>query len=261
MSAAKATDGSKLAYEVHGTGPREVVLIHGWAMSGSVWDDLLLHLSVEGLKVVVVDLRGAGASDKPATGYSIGRYAEDVLAVADHAGLKRFAVVGHSMGGQVAQWLAATEPLRIESLCLLNSVPARGFTIPPDAATLFTAAGGNADLLLKVIDMSVRTLTPKQREKLLQVAMSVTPPAVAEAFDAFTRAHFEDKLTAITCPTLVVATDDPFMTPALLREQVVRKIRGARQAYLPGPGHYPQIEKARETAALLEAFLVGAQQR
>jgi pimeloyl-ACP methyl ester carboxylesterase len=259
MSAAKATDGSKLAYEVHGTGTRGVVLIHGWAMASGVWDETLMHLSVEGLKVVVVDLRGAGASDKPLTGYSIGRYADDVLAVADHAGLKTFTAIGHSMGGQVAQWLAATEPARIEALALINSVPARGFTIPPDAATLFTSSGGNADLLLKVIDMSVRTLTPKQREKMLQLAMSVAPGAVSESFDAFTRAHFEDKLAAINCPTLVVATDDPFMTPALLREQVARKIRGARQAYLPGPGHYPQMEKAREMAALLEAFLVGAQ--
>jgi non-heme chloroperoxidase len=258
MSAAKAADGSKLAYQVHGTGSRGVVLIHGWAMSAGLWDDTLLHLSLEGLKVVVVDLRGAGESDKPSTGYSIGGYAEDVLAVAEHAGLTRFSVVGHSMGGQVAQWLACTAPEKIEALCLLCSVPARGFRVPPEAAALFSASGGNADLIAKVIDMSVRTLTSKQREKMVQLGLGVAPGAVAEGFDAFTTTHFEDKLTAITCPTLVIATDDPFLTPALLREQVQRKIRGARQAYLPGPGHYPQIEKSRETAALLEAFLVGA---
>lgn len=257
MTAAKATDGSKLSYQVHGTGAHGVVLVHGWAMSGAVWDDVLLHLSQEGLKLVVVDLRGAGGSDKPATGYSIGRYGEDVLAVADHAGLKSFTLIGHSMGGLVAQWIAATEPRRVNAMMLINTVPARGLNIPPDAAALFSNAGGKADAMGMVVDMSCRALTPKGREKLVGIATEVAAGAVAESFDAWTRAHFEDKLAGISCPTLVVATDDPFLTPSLLREAVARKIRGAREAYLPGPGHYPQVEKPRETAALMEAFLVG----
>jgi non-heme chloroperoxidase len=257
MTAAKATDGSKLAYQVHGTGAHGVVLVHGWAMSGAVWDDVLLHLSQEGLKLVVVDLRGAGASDKPPTGYSIGRYAEDVLAVADQVGLKTFTLIGHSMGGAIAQWLAATEPRRVSAMMLINTVPARGLNVPPDAAALFSGAGGKPELMGQVVDMSCRALTPKGREKLVRIAVEVAPGAVAESFDAWTRAHFEDKLASISCPTLVVATDDPFLTPSLLREAVARKIRGAREAYLPGPGHYPQVEKPRETAALMEAFLVG----
>lgn len=258
MTAATAQDGSRLAYQVHGTGGRGVMLIHGWAMAGALWDELLVQLSHEGLKVVVPDLRGAGASDKPPTGYSVGRYAEDVLAVADHAGLKgAFTLVGHSMGGLIAQWLAVTEPGRVAALMLMNPVPARGLNVPPEAAALFSGAGGKAEPMGKVLDMSCRMLPPKAREKLLHLAVEVGPGAVAESFDAWTRSHFEDKLSAVGCPTLVMATDDPFLTPSLLREAVARKIRGARQAYLPGPGHYPQVEKPRETAALVEAFLVG----
>jgi pimeloyl-ACP methyl ester carboxylesterase len=257
MTAAKASDGSKLAYQVHGTGAHGVVLVHGWAMSGALWDDVLMQLSLEGLKLVVVDLRGSGGSDKPPTGYSIGRFGEDVLAVADHAGLKTFSIIGHSMGGLIAQWIAATEPARVTALMLINPVPARGLNVPPDAAALFSGAGGKADAMGMVIDMSCRALTPKGREKLLAISVEVAPGAVAESFDAWTHAHFEDKLPAISCPTLVVGNDDPFLTPALLREAVARKIRGARQAYMPGSGHYPQVEKPRETAALMEAFLVG----
>lgn len=258
MTAATAQDGSRLAYQVHGTGTRAVVLVHGWAMAGAVWDELLAHVSLEGLRVVVPDLRGAGASDKPPTGYSIGRYGEDVLAVADHAGLKgSFTVVGHSMGGLIAQWLAATEPRRVASMMLVNPVPARGLNVPHEAAALFSGAGGKAEAMGQVLDMSCRMLPPRARERLVRLAVEVGPGAVAESFDAWTRAHFEDKLAGVTCPALVMATDDPFLTPSLLREAVVRKIRGARQAYLPGPGHYPQVEKPRETAALVEAFLAG----
>ena len=258
MTQARAQDGSKLAYRVLGTGAHGVVLVHGWSMSGAVWDDLLNHVSVEGLKLVVPDLRGNGESDRPSTGYSIGRFADDVLACADSAGLGAFTVIGHSMGGQVAQWLAATAPERVRAMLLLNSVPARGILLAPDAAALLSHAAGNAQSMAAVFDMACRALTPKAKEKLVRLATAACEGAIVEGFDAWSRAHFEDKLAQIRCPTLVVATDDPMITPVLLREAVARRIRGARQVYLPGPGHYPQVERPKETAAIVEAFLAGA---
>lgn len=258
MTTARAPDGATIAYRVLGTGTQGVVLVHGWSMAGAVWDELLKLLSVEGLKVVVPDLRGNGESDKPATGYSVGRFADDVLAVADAAGLKSFSVIGHSMGGQVAQWLAATSPQRVRSMLLMNTVPARGMLLPPDATALIGSAAGNAQAFGKILDMVCRALPPKQREKLVQLALAASPGAITEGFDAWSRAHFEDQLASIRCPTLVLATDDPLITPVLLREAVARRIRGARQAYLPGPGHYPQVERPKETTAIVEAFLAGA---
>ena len=65
-------------------------------------------------------------------------------------------------------------------------------------------------------------------------------------------------LDMVVAPTLVVATDDPFLPPAFLRQAVVQPIRGARMTHLPGPGHYPQVERPHETAALVGAFLAGS---
>ena len=58
--------------------------------------------------------------------------------------------------------------------------------------------------------------------------------------------------------TLVVATDDPFLPPALQRAEIQQRITGARFAYLPGPGHYPLNERPLETAAIVSAFLAGS---
>ena len=58
---------------------------------------------------------------------------------------------------------------------------------------------------------------------------------------------------------LVLATDDPFTPPDLLRKAIVSKIARASLAYLPGPGHYPTAERPRETAAVLRAFLTPLQ--
>jgi pimeloyl-ACP methyl ester carboxylesterase len=54
-----------------------------------------------------------------------------------------------------------------------------------------------------------------------------------------------------------VGTDDPFLPQPFLRAEVIEKIKGSRFAYLAGPGHYVQVERPRETAAIVEAFLAA----
>ncbi|HNK47222.1 MAG TPA: alpha/beta hydrolase, partial [Pseudomonadota bacterium] len=90
-----------IAYRVIGAGPRDVMLVHGWMVSGAVYDDLVGALDTEGLRLILVDLRGSGKSGRPQSGYTIEQYAKDVLAVADAVGSRKFMLVGHSMGGQI----------------------------------------------------------------------------------------------------------------------------------------------------------------
>jgi pimeloyl-ACP methyl ester carboxylesterase len=92
---------------------------------------------------------------------------------------------------------------------------------------------------------------------LLDDAVTIPAACIQGSFDAWTGASFADRLTAIAAPTLVLATDDPVLPPALLREVVVSKIPGARMAVLPGPGHYLQVERPPEAGALLQAFFAG----
>ncbi len=112
-------DGTSIAYRTFGEGPLNVLLVHGWMVSGAVYNDLLDALDTSGLRLIVPDLRGTGASDKPGSGYSLERHAKDMVAAADAAGAQSFVVVGHSMGGQIAQWIAASQPDRVRGLMLL----------------------------------------------------------------------------------------------------------------------------------------------
>ncbi len=257
MPTAVASDQTPLHYRVIGSGPRNVLLVHGWMVSGAVYDDVLEKLDTAGLRVVIPDLRGTGGSGKPETGYTLEQHARDVLAVARHAGLERFALVGHSMGGQVAQWIAAQEPGRVQGLALLCSVPAAGMALPPDAVALFRTSGGDREKQKIILGLATKQLSPESLERLLKDSATVAPKAVEAGFDAWTAGGFEAKLSGVKAPTLVVATDDPFLPPAFLREKVVNHIQGARLAYVPGPGHYPQVERPVETAAVLSAFLAG----
>ncbi|MFE8604263.1 alpha/beta fold hydrolase [Archangium violaceum] len=257
MPTVASSDQTPIHYRVVGDGPRNVLLVHGWMMSGEVFNDLLAVMDTTGLRLVIPDLRGSGGSGAPAGGYTLEQHARDVLAVADHAGLKRFTVVGHSMGGQLAQWVAAQEPARVDGVVLFNTVPAAGLPLPPDAAGLFRTSANDREKQKTILGLACKQLSPEALERLLKVGGGVAKASIEGSFDAWTGGGFAAKLASITAPTLVVATDDPFLPPAFLREAVVRPIQNARLAYLPGPGHYPQVERPAETAALLTSFLAG----
>lgn len=257
MPSVASSDQTPIHYRVVGDGPRNVLLVHGWMMSGAVFNELVELMDTTGLRLVIPDLRGSGDSGAPTGGYTLEQHARDVLAVADHAGLKRFTVVGHSMGGQLAQWVAAQEPARVDGVMLLNTVPAAGLPLPPDAAGLFRTSANDREKQKIILGLACKQLSPAALERLLDVAGGVAKGSIEGSFDAWTGGGFAAKLASITAPTLVVATDDPFLPPAFLRQAVVSLIQNARLVYLPGPGHYPQVERPAETAALLTSFLTG----
>jgi pimeloyl-ACP methyl ester carboxylesterase len=104
-----------------GDGGMPVVFVHSAGGSTEHWAAQLAHLRAGGRRAIALDLRGHGRSNPPADGdYSIAAMAGDVIAVADHLELARFALVGHSMGGAVATATAGLHPERIAGLLLLD---------------------------------------------------------------------------------------------------------------------------------------------
>jgi pimeloyl-ACP methyl ester carboxylesterase len=133
--------------------------------------------------------------------------------------------------------------------------------LPANAQALFRGCGEQRAMQRTILNLASRQLDAARCERLLDDSMQTGKACIEQAFDAWTAGGLRDRLQHITAPTLVVATDDPFLPPPFLREQVVRPIAGARLCYLPGPGHYPQVERPRETAALLTAFLTPLRAR
>lgn len=252
---ATATDGTKLAYRTYGDGPLAVLLVHGWMASSAVWSLMLEALGTEGLRLIVPDLRGTGASGKPDTGYTLEQYAKDLLAVADHAKATRFAVVGSSMGGQLTQLLAATVPERVVGALAMCPVPASGAPLPPELADLFRSSAQNREKQQKILEIVTKELPASARDAMLADAATIPAACIEGAYDAWTKGGFEAKLGGIKAPLLVLGTDDPALPRAFLVDAIVTKVAGAQLAYLPGPGHYPQNERPRETAAIVRAFL------
>jgi len=109
-------NGINIYYEVCGEG-YPVVLISGLGSQGQSWDTQVPIYS-KGYKVIVFDNRGAGKSDKPPSPYSTEGMADDTVALMDALSIERAHIVGKSMGGMIAQWLAIKYPERVSKLVM-----------------------------------------------------------------------------------------------------------------------------------------------
>jgi pimeloyl-ACP methyl ester carboxylesterase len=248
MPSVRIDSSTEIHYRVVGDGPIPAVFVHGWMASGHVFDRMLSHLSPQ-LRCIIPDHRGTGSSTTSSEDESIERLGRDVIAVADAEKLTTFALVGHSMGGQIAQWIASEVPSRVNALVLLTSVPASGIPLPPDADGLFSTSGGDRGKQGTILDLACKELAAADKDWLLDEAGRIAPARIERMYRNWSGASFTNRLGAIRARTLVVATDDPFLPPDFLRTTTVEPIANARLEILPGPGHYPQVDRPTRAAS------------
>lgn len=244
-----------LAARRSGSGMRTVVLVHGWMMTGAVWNRTLRLMDRDRASYLVVDLRGVGGSPSPDGPFDLGTLADDVWHTIRAADVTDPVVVGHSMGGQVAQFVAARHPGEVAGLVLLNSVPASGLALPEDALQLFASAAADVEKRCTILDAATLALTPDERAELVGIASTISPQAVQGMMNAWHHGGIEGELGAIDAPTLVISSEDPFLPPDFMDAMITSKIRGARREHIASAGHYPLVERPAETAAVLERFL------
>lgn len=120
-SFAVSPDGSRIAYEVDGNGP-PIVLLHGGGHTRRSWYDLgYAHRLMQDFKVIALDIRGGGESDRPlqASAYSVDKHCQDVIAVVDECAEQDFIMWGFSYGGNIARYLAA-QSARVRKLIVMG---------------------------------------------------------------------------------------------------------------------------------------------
>jgi non-heme chloroperoxidase len=254
MPSFTSPDGLTLHYRELGKGD-PVVLVHGWMVGGAVWDPVVGALVESGKRLIIPDQRGTGSSDKPPSGYSLEHYAADLRALVDAAQLERFDLIGHSMGGQIAQLGAIALGERVRSMILVCPVPASGIPLPDELVGLFRNSGGDPEAQTAIFNMATKQLDEAGLRALLATAATVSKECIEQSFDAWTAGGFADRLGKIVSKTYVLGTDDPFLPPEFLQQAVVDPIPNAEFVHLRGPGHYPANEAPEATAARLVELL------
>ncbi|MDI2129848.1 alpha/beta fold hydrolase [Yinghuangia seranimata] len=252
MPFAHTSDGVAVHYEVHGSG-EPLVLISGQSNSLHWWDRVREDFS-DRFTLVVLDHRGTGKSDKPdADVYSTPRFAEDVVAVLDAEGIPSAHIYGTSMGGRIAQWIAAGHPDRVRRLVLGCTSPGGRNAVERSAAVRHSLAQADphavrAALLDLMYTPAWVAANPGPYFTLGDPGM----PAHARRWHLRASARHDawDALPTIAAPTLVIhGTADEF-NPAANAPLLAGRIPGALLHMIPEARH-GYFEEFRETASPL----------
>lgn len=149
----KSNDGAKIAvYDLKRRGcDKAIVLVHGWPLSHKMFEYQIPALLKAGYRVVMPDLRGFGESDATACGYDYDQMAADLYCVIQALGLKRFALLGFSMGGAiVTRYMALYKGCGVSKLCLLDAA------VPSYSKTARNPYGNAVDDTNKLIALGCR---------------------------------------------------------------------------------------------------------
>jgi pimeloyl-ACP methyl ester carboxylesterase len=231
------------------------VLLQGLGLSSAFWFDIPERLASEegkaSRRVLAIDNRGTGKSDKPWAPWSMATMADDVIAVLDHAGVETACVVGISMGGMVAQHVALRHPSRTSGLVLLATTAGFLMGALPEAAAL----GRLLSLPLggpRAAKNLTRLLLPKAKWDRAREIFREWPkamrddPTTARTFAAHlfaaTTHLVAPRLGRIRCPAVVVAGSHDSLIPLRNARVLARRIPRAELEIIEDAGHAVFIE-------------------
>ena len=237
-------------YERHGARGEALVFVHGYTGDVSDWSHQIAGFAPTH-RVLVMDHRGHGRSGTPCerNSYTVERMADDVEALADRVGFERYHLIGHSMGGMVAQEIALRSGERLLSLTLEDT--AHDFAI------------GRSELVRGLFDARLRLAEEQGMEAVARLPAPPRPPhhprerfaqeqarLARMAVDGFAGAWqalcrwpgTESRAHAIRTPTLVIHGElDAMLIPG--SRWLAEAIPGARLEVVPEAGHSPQLER------------------
>ena len=262
--------GARLYYYAAGTrGVGEpVVFLHGFPTSGHLWSDVVAQMPA-GHRIVVLDLLGYGRSDPPlGRSLTLAAHAARVVELMDVLGIDKACVVGHGLGGGVAQALALRCAARVSHLALVNSVAFSGWP-PRDVRvarrmlpvlrylpTNWLLPIMRADLERGYYDAfrAAHSIDRYQRPFNSDAGRAVLLQHLA-ALDARETESFAPQLSTITVPTAVIwGENDPFLSLAL-GARLAASIGGATFDIAPDSRHFTPEDAPRVVASVLADLL------
>ncbi|MGW0393095.1 alpha/beta fold hydrolase [Streptomyces sp. NPDC003042] len=223
---------------------------------GPILDELAAAYSVVG-----VDYPGTGGTPRAAEPLELDELADQLVAAADAEGLERFAVLGYSLGGNVAVRVATRYPERVTALVITASFARAGHRLGliTDLWSRLAERGENELLArflvpLALSEAALESLTSSQVEDLVRDFAASIPPGSGDHAALVKGADLRAELAGIDVPALVIATTEDRLAPLALQRELADALPGARFAELP-TGHLPFAERPAEWASLITGFL------
>jgi pimeloyl-ACP methyl ester carboxylesterase len=247
-------NGARLAYEETGAGGPPFLFIHGWTCDRSFFAPQAEYFA-RNHRVVSVDLRGHGESDKPRGEYSVESYADDIAHVIEQLGLGRVVAVGHSLGATIVLQLAAAHPGRVAGIVMVDPPP---FVLPPDLRAGFEAMAaaieaGNREPQRQFI--TGRLFLPSSDPGLIEriVDVMLAGPDYVAASSLRGLAAFDGAAAAAQCkvPALHLTAAAAWNPPHVMSQWLPGVVNGLAV----GGGHFSQLEVPDQVNGMIAAFV------
>ncbi|WP_437671689.1 alpha/beta fold hydrolase [Sorangium sp. So ce131] len=263
------SDDASLAYKVAGGGPVDLVLVQGWVTHvEAAWEQALTSQFFAELgawaRLVVLDQRGTGMSEREGAGAPAEQQAEDLRAVLDAAGVERAALVGVGAGFAPCALLAAAHPERARALVAIGAAaqmsawPGCLFGLTGEAADEAERAlrsGWGEPLFLDRLAPSAAEDGAFRRFWAAYLRLGASPSGAARMLRAHAALDLRPALGRVSAPALVLHRAGDRAVPAAAGRDLAGRIPGARYVELPGDDHLPFVGDPRPLFAELRSLL------
>jgi pimeloyl-ACP methyl ester carboxylesterase len=252
-----------LYYEVQGFGD-PVLLIHGLGSDLGTWAQMIPGFTGS-YRLILFENRGAGRSSKPSGPYSTELMAEDAVALMDHLGIQRAHVIGKSMGGMIAQWIAVRYPEKVRSLVLASTVmkhDAYGEELLELGRDMAEKAGLFATYRQAFLMSYTREYCMTNRSRLEEVKAlldRLNPEEFLQGYReqsvACQKHDTSHMASKIKSPTLVIVGKDDLITPVQASRNLAAAIPKAELVVVQRGGHGFWREFAGEVNGVVRDFI------
>lgn len=252
-------NGIELHVEQRGAGGPALVFLHYWGGSSRTWQHVVDALSPD-YRTIAIDQRGWGKSASPPAGYALSDLADDALALIDALHLESYLLVGHSMGGKVAQLVASRRPRGLRGLVLVAPAPPTPLALPLDARQGMVHAYDSRESIVATVQQVLAPDGLSDRDLDTVIADSLAGASPAKA--AWPLTTSQEDITAdvpkIDVPVIVISGEhDRVDPPEVLVRELLPRIPQARLVVLPGVGHLLPLEAPADLAHVIKAFVLA----
>lgn len=245
-------------YEKGSIGPT-LIFLHYYGGSHRTWQPVVSALPSE-LHVVAPDLRGWGQSDRPDTGYALADFADDIAAMIEARSIGDYVLVGHSMGGKIAQLLASRNPRGLRGLVLVAPAAPSPMNLPLDMRKGLASAYATRENIEGALAQALtsRPLPPHLHEQVVADSLAGSPAAKA----AWPLHTSQEDITAdvahIRVPAMVISGSADKVDPVeVLKAELLPRLKDVQLHVVPGAGHLLPLEAPDAIANQIASFLHG----
>ncbi len=246
-------DGIALFYEEAGKGAPPILLIHGLAGDHTFMTPQFEHFR-RNHRVVSVDLRGHGQSDKPQQDYTIAEFADDLAWLCRELGIYKPVLIGHSLGGMIALDLAARYPDVPAAIVALDAtiLPPAGTDAFLQPVTQGLRTPAYREVLRQFMEFNFApTDDPQRKARLLDQMTSAPQHVVASAWEGMFAWDSAAAAAACKAPVLYIDSGTPNADLLRFRELCPQLVIGK----VMGSGHFLELEVPEQVNAMIDRFL------